>query len=36
MKKQELKKLGKYCGLGSEMPFDTVILIDENDLRGGE
>jgi hypothetical protein len=31
-----MDKLGKYCGLGSEMPFDTVILIDEKDLRGGE
>ncbi len=25
-------KLGKYCGLGADPPFDTVILIDENDL----
>lgn len=28
-----MDKLGKYCSLGSEMPFDTVILIDEKDLR---
>jgi len=27
-----MEKLGKYCGLGCEMPFDTVILIDEKDL----
>ena len=25
-------KLGKYCGLGADPPFDIVILIDENDL----
>jgi hypothetical protein len=25
-------QLGKYCGLGREIPFDTVILIDEKDL----
>lgn len=25
-------KLGKYCGLGADPPFDTVILIDENNL----
>jgi hypothetical protein len=31
-----MDKLGKYCGLGSEMPFDTVILIDEKDLRDVE
>ena len=29
-------QLGKYCGLGREMPFDTVILIDEKDLRDVE
>jgi hypothetical protein len=28
-----MKHLGMYCGLGREMPFDTVILIDENDLK---
>jgi len=27
-----MDELGKYCGLCREMPFDTVILIDENDL----
>jgi hypothetical protein len=26
-------QLGKYCGLGRETPFDTVILIDEEDLK---
>ena len=26
-------QLGKYCILGCEPPFDTVILIDEKDLR---
>ena len=29
-------QLGKYCILGCEPPFDTVILIDENDLRDVE
>ena len=29
-------QLGKYCGLGCAMPFDTVILIDEKDLRDVE
>ena len=29
-------QLGKYCGLGREIPFDTVILIDEKDLRDVE
>jgi hypothetical protein len=29
-------KLGKYCGLGCEPPFETVILIDENNLRDVE
>ena len=28
-------KLGKYCGLGCEPPFDTVILIDDEDLKDG-
>ena len=27
-----MEELGKYCKLGCAMPFDTVILIDENDL----
>jgi len=31
-----MDKLGKYCVLGSEMPFDTVILIDDEDLRDVE
>jgi hypothetical protein len=31
-----LGKLGKYCGLGSVLPFDTVILIDEKDLSDVE
>ena len=31
-----MDKLGKYCGIGREMPFDTVILIDEKDLRDVE
>ena len=25
-------QLGRYCNLGSVLPFDTVILIDEKDL----
>lgn len=29
-------QLGKYCILGCEPPFDTVILIDEKDLRDVE
>jgi hypothetical protein len=29
-------QLGKYCGLGREIPFDTVILIDEKDLSDVE
>jgi hypothetical protein len=28
--------LGKYCNIGCAMPFDTVILIDENDLKDVE
>lgn len=28
-----MKQLGKYCGLGCELPFDTVILIDDKDLK---
>jgi len=28
-----MDKLGKYCGLGCEPPFDTVILIDDKDLK---
>lgn len=31
-----MKHLGMYCGLGLEMPFDTVILIDEKDLMDVE
>lgn len=31
-----MDRLGKYCGLGCEMPFDTVILIDEKDLMDVE
>ena len=27
-----MDKLGKYCGIGCAMPFDTVIFIDEKDL----
>ena len=26
-------KLGKYCDWGCNLPFETVILIDENDLK---
>ena len=26
-------QLGKYCILGCELPFDTIILIDDKDLR---
>lgn len=26
-------RLGEYCGLADDLPFDTVILIDENDLK---
>ena len=29
-----MDKLGKYCSFGCDLPFDTVILIDEKDLRG--
>jgi hypothetical protein len=28
-----MEKFGPYCGLGKEPPFDTVILIDEKDLK---
>jgi len=28
-----MKKFGSYCGLGCELPFDTVILINEKDLK---
>jgi hypothetical protein len=28
-----MQHFGDYCGLGREMPFDTVILIDEKDLK---
>jgi hypothetical protein len=28
-----MKKFGSYCGLGCEPPFDTVILINEKDLK---
>ena len=28
-----MDKLGKYCGLCCEPPFDTVILIDDKDLK---
>ena len=28
-----MEKFGPYCGLGKELPFDTVILIDEKDLK---
>ena len=31
-----MDKLGKYCGIGCAMPFDTVILIDEDNLRDVE
>lgn len=30
------EKLGKYCGLGCELPFDIAILIDDEDLRDME
>ena len=29
-------QLGKYCNIGCVMPFDTVILIEEKDLRDVE
>jgi hypothetical protein len=28
-----MDKFGAYCGFGREIPFDTVILIDEKDLK---
>jgi hypothetical protein len=28
-----MDKFGSYCGMGREIPFDTVILIDEKDLK---
>jgi hypothetical protein len=28
-----MEKFGAYCGLGKEPPFETVILIDEKDLK---
>ena len=28
-----MEKFGSYCVLGCEPPFDTVILIDEDDLK---
>ena len=28
-----VKHFGPYCGLGQEPPFETVILIDEGDLK---
>ncbi len=28
-----MEKFGPYCGLGCEPPFDTVILINEKDLK---
>jgi hypothetical protein len=28
-----MEELGKECSLGGEIPFETTILIDENDLR---
>ena len=31
-----MNKLGKYCWIGREMPFETIILIDEKDLRDVE
>ena len=31
-----MARLGEYCGLVDDLPFETVILIDEKDLRGGE
>ena len=29
-------QLGKYCNIGCVMPFETIILIDEKDLRDVE
>jgi hypothetical protein len=28
-----MEKFGFYMGMGCEVPFDTVILIDEKDLK---
>ena len=28
-----MQDFGAYCGLGRELPFDAVILIDEDDLK---
>jgi hypothetical protein len=28
-----MQDFGAYCGMGREIPFDTVILIDEKDLK---
>lgn len=28
-----MRDFGSYCGLGYELPFETVILIDEKDLK---
>jgi hypothetical protein len=28
-----MREFGEYCSLGKEMPFDTVILIEEEDLK---
>ena len=28
-----MQDFGAYCGLGQELPFETVILIDEKDLN---
>lgn len=28
-----MEKFSAYCGLGKELPFETVILIDERDLK---
>ena len=29
-----MEKFGKHCGWGGDVPFDTVILIEDNDLKG--
>jgi hypothetical protein len=28
-----MDKFGSYCGFGGELPFETVILINERDLK---
>jgi hypothetical protein len=28
-----MQDFGAYCGMGRELPFETVILIDEDDLK---